>query len=226
MDQHVSTTPPVDWLCTPGLTDYTAGVATMQSRAAAIHAGCATEQVWLVEHPRLYTAGSSARDPDLIGYDGIPVHRTGRGGQWTYHGPGQRVAYVMLDLRRDHGSVPPRDVRHFVAGLETWLIDALAIMNVQGQRRPGRVGVWVADPKTGSDQKIAAIGVRVSHWITTHGIALNVTPDLSDYSGIVPCGLRDHGVTSLAALGVNMTMTHVDAVLRTSFERVFGVRTR
>ena len=225
MDQHVSTTTPVDWLCTPGLTDYTAGVATMQSRAAAIHAGCATEQVWLVEHPRLYTAGSSARDPDLIGYDGIPVHRTGRGGQWTYHGPGQRVAYVMLDLRRDHGSVPPRDVRHFVAGLETWLIDALAIMNVQGQRRPGRVGVWVADPKTGSDQKIAAIGVRVSHWITTHGIALNVTPDLSDYSGIVPCGLRDHGVTSLAALGVNMTMTHVDAVLRTSFERVFGVRT-
>ena len=226
MDQHVSTTTAVDWLRTPGLTDYTAGVATMQARAVAIHAGCAAEHVWLVEHPRLYTAGSSARDPDLIGYDGIPVHRTGRGGQWTYHGPGQRVAYVMLDLRRDHGSVPPRDVRHFVAGLETWLIDALAIMNVQGQRRPGRVGVWVADPKTGSDQKIAAIGVRVSHWITTHGIALNVAPDLSDYSGIVPCGIRDHGVTSLAALGVNMTMTHVDTVLRASFERVFGVRTR
>ena len=226
MDQHVSTTTPVDWLCTPGLTDYMAGVATMQVRAAAIYAGSAAEHVWLVEHPRLYTAGSSARDSDLIGHDGIPVHRTGRGGQWTYHGPGQRVAYVILDLRRHHGSVPPRDVRRFVAGLETWLIDALAIMNVRGQRRPGRVGVWVADPKTGSDHKIAAIGVRVSHWIATHGIALNVAPNLSDYSGIVPCGIRDHGVTSLAALGVNMTMTHVDTVLRASLERVFGVRTR
>jgi len=225
MDQPVSTTARVDWLRTPGLTDYAQALAEMQAHAAAIGAGTAAERVWLLEHPPLYTAGTSARAEDLIGASTIPTYRTGRGGQWTYHGPGQRVGYVMLDLTRPHASVPPRDVRRFVAGLEAWLIDALARLGVRGETRAGRVGIWVIDPKTGTEQKIAAIGVRVSRWVSTHGIALNVAPHLADYAGIVPCGIRQHGVTSLAALGIEASMTEVDTALRAGFDHVFGMTT-
>ncbi|MDD2876994.1 MAG: lipoyl(octanoyl) transferase LipB [Acidiphilium sp.] len=222
MDHAVSTTLPVEWVTEPGWLDYPKAVAAMQARAAAIYAGDAAERVWLVEHPPLYTAGTSARDADLIAPGDIPTHRTGRGGQWTYHGPGQRIAYVMLDLTRPHGIVPARDVRQFVAGLETWLIETLAGFGVQGETRDGRVGIWVVDPATGAEAKIAAIGVRVSRWVSYHGVALNVAPDLAAYDGIVPCGIRAHGVTSLAAQGVGASMAAVDTALLAAFHRVFG----
>lgn len=211
-----------EWRTEPGLLAYPEAVATMQARVAAIRAGTAPERVWLVEHPPLYTAGTSAAPCDLAAPERFPVFQTGRGGQWTYHGPGQRVAYVMLDLARPHGAMPPRDVRALVAALEAWLIAALARLGVRGERREGRVGIWVVDPASGAEAKIAALGVRVSRWVSFHGVAVNVAPDLSHYAGIVPCGIRAHGVTSLRALGLGATMADADAALRASWGEVFG----
>jgi lipoyl(octanoyl) transferase len=206
---------PVAWETSPGLVPYPEAVARMEHQAEAIARGLAGERVWLLEHPPLYTAGSSARDEDLVAPARFPVFRTGRGGQYTYHGPGQRVAYVMLDLKR-RGS----DVRAFVAGLEQWLIAALALLGVEGGRREDRVGVWVRTP--GGEAKIAAIGIRLRHWVSFHGISLNVAPDLSHFDGIVPCGVKDHGVTSLAALGLAVGMTEADQALQAAFAGVFG----
>jgi len=195
---------------------YPEATAEMEARIAAIRAGGTAELVWLLEHPPLYTAGTGARAEDLLQPERFPVYRTGRGGQYTYHGPGQRIAYAMLDLRR-RGP----DLRRFVASLEAWAIHALDAFNVRGERRAGRVGVWVARPG-GREEKIAAIGVRVRHWVSYHGLSLNVDPDLEHYAGIVPCGIREHGVTSLAALGLTVTREEVDMQLRASFAAVFG----
>ncbi|HVL70525.1 MAG TPA: lipoyl(octanoyl) transferase LipB [Beijerinckiaceae bacterium] len=209
--------PPVEWAIADGLVGYDEAVAAMEERVGAIARGAAPERVWLLEHPPLYTAGTSARDEDLIDPERFPVFRSGRGGQFTYHGPGQRVAYVMLDLSR-RGP----DLRRYVAALETWLIGTLAAFNVRGERRDDRVGVWVPRPDKGGEDKIAAIGIRVRRWVSFHGISLNVEPDLSHFSGIVPCGVRRHGVTSLVDLGLPVTMPEVDSVLLGQFERVFG----
>ena len=187
----------------------------MEGEAAAIAEGLAPERVWLLEHPPLYTAGTSARDQDLVAPGRFPVFRTGRGGQFTYHGPGQRVAYAMLDLK-GRG----QDVRAYVAGLEAWIIGALAELGVAAERREDRVGVWVR--RGGREDKIAAIGIRVRRWVSYHGISLNVAPDLSHFNGIVPCGVREHGVTSLEDLGTGATMADCDAALKRSFERIFG----
>jgi lipoyl(octanoyl) transferase len=211
-----------EWQVSAGLTPYPDALATMQARVAAIQAGTAAELVWLVEHPPLYTAGTSAKPAELSDPARFPTFSAGRGGQWTYHGPGQRVGYVMLDLSRPHGTAPVRDVRCFVHGLEEWLIRTLARFDVRGERREGRVGIWVADAMTGREAKIGAIGVRVSRWVSWHGVALNVAPELSHFDGIVPCGIREHGVTSLAALGRDVTMAQVDAVLREVWGGVFG----
>jgi lipoyl(octanoyl) transferase len=188
----------------------------MEARVAAIRAGNAPELVWLLEHPPLYTAGTSARSADLVEPGLFPVHRSGRGGQYTYHGPGQRIAYVMLDLRR-RGA----DIRCYVHTLEDWLIGTLALLGVAGERRQGRIGIWVVGAD-GGESKIAALGVRVRQWVSYHGIALNVAPDLTHYRGIVPCGISAHGVTSLAALGVPAEMDAVDAALRRAFARSFA----
>jgi lipoyl(octanoyl) transferase len=193
----------------------------MQAHIAAIREGAARERVWLVEHEPTYTAGTSARAEDLREAR-FPVFEAGRGGQWTYHGPGQRTAYVMLDLQRRHGSVPPRDIRAYVHGLEEWLIRALDRFNVRAERREGRIGLWVADRATGREDKIAAIGVRVTRWVTWHGVALNVDPDLTHFGGIVPCGISEHGVTSLHALGIPVTMEEADAALMAAWPEVFG----
>ncbi|MCM5556256.1 lipoyl(octanoyl) transferase LipB [Pleomorphomonas sp. JP5] len=211
--------PPVEWLIEPDLVDYEFAVAFMEARVAAIAEGRARELVWLVEHPPLYTAGTSADPNDLVEPDRFPVHQTGRGGQYTYHGPGQRVAYVMLDLERRG-----RDIRAFVAALERWIIGALATFNIRGERREDRVGVWVRRPDKAStaEDKIAAIGIRVRRWVSFHGISLNVEPNLDHFTGIVPCGIRDHGVTSLVDLGLPVTMEDADAALRSSFIEVFG----
>ena len=208
----------IEWHISDELVDYEAAVAQMEWRVAAIRAGMEPELVWLLEHPPLYTAGTSARDTDLLEPGSLPVHRTGRGGQYTYHGPGQRVAYVLLDLKRRAG-----DIRCFVAGLEEWMIRTLARFNVKGERRAGRVGIWI-DEGGGRESKIAAIGVRVRQWVTYHGVALNVDPDLAHYRGIVACGIREHGVTSLAAQGIAVGMGEVDAALKASFEPVFAAR--
>ena len=217
--------PPVEWRTAPGLTAYADAVAEMEALAEAIAAGRATERVWLVEHPALYTAGTSAKDGDLIEAR-FPVHRTGRGGEFTYHGPGQRVAYVMLDLKRRRP-----DVRAYVGSLEHWLIDALALLGVKGETRGTRVGVWVPRPEKprgpdggAAEDKIAAIGVRIRRWVSFHGVALNVAPDLSHFSGIVPCGIAEahYGVTSLRDLGLAATMDDADAALRAAFETRFG----
>ncbi len=208
----------VGWAISKGLTDYADALDAMKARAAAIAAGEAGELVWLLEHPPLYTAGVSAKDADLLQPDLLPVVRTTRGGQYTYHGPGQRVAYVMLDL----GS-RGRDVRCFVRGLEAWIIGALSSFGVVGEVRPGRVGVWVRTPgPEAREDKVAAIGVRVSRWVSFHGVSLNVAPDLGHYAGIVPCGITEHGVTSLAALGLATDMPSVDRALRETFEAIFG----
>ena len=231
MDQHASirgaairgaAIDEIAWRISPGFTDYAEAVATMQGLAADIAARRAAETVWLVEHQPIYTGGTSARAADLLGTNAIPAARTGRGGQWTYHGPGQRIGYVMLDLNRAHGTVPARDVRCFVAGLERWLILTLAQFGIEGETREGRVGIWVRDPVRRTENKIAAIGVRVSRWVSYHGIALNVAPNLGHYQGIIPCGLSEHGVTSMAALGVGASMAAVDDALRTQFAVVFG----
>ena len=212
----------VEWVVAQGLAAYEPAVAEMEARVAGIRSGEAAERVWLVEHPPLYTAGTSANDADLVDPGRFPVHRTGRGGQYTYHGPGQRVAYVMLDLKRRGG-----DIRAYVCDLERWLIDTLAAFNVTAERRDGRVGVWVRRPGGigGAEDKIGALGVRVRRGVTYHGVALNVEPDLGHYAGIVPCGITAHGVTSLHALGQLVSMAEVDAQLRASFEKVFVCRT-
>ena len=207
----------VEWRIAEGLTPYPEAVAAMQTRVAAIHAGAAPECVWLVEHPPLYTAGTSARPGDLFNPFGFPTFRAGRGGQWTYHGPGQRVGYVMLDLRR-RGP----DLRAYVHRLEAWLIGALERLGVRAETRADRIGLWVPDRRAGTEAKIAAIGVRVTRWITWHGFALNVEPELAHFDGIVPCGVRGHGVTSLARLGITASMAEVDAALMATFEEVFG----
>ncbi len=212
----------VEWITAPGLTPYPDALAAMEARVTAIRAGTASERVWLVEHPPLYTAGTSARAEELIAPDRFPTFRAGRGGQWTYHGPGQRTVYLMLDLDRPHGGVPARDIHCYVHGLEEWLIRALARLGVTGERREGRVGIWVVDRATGAEAKIGAIGVRVSRWVSWHGVALNVAPDLGHFAGIVPCGIRAHGVTSLAALGAPATMAIADAALRAAWDEVFG----
>ena len=217
--------PPVEWVVTPGLTQYPDALAEMEARSEAIARGEAAERVWLIEHPPLYTAGTSAKDSDLIEAR-FPVYRAGRGGQFTYHGPGQRVAYVMLDLKRRRP-----DVRAYVATLESWLIETLKAFDVVGETRKDRVGVWVTRPDKPTsalgemaEDKIAAIGVRVRRWATLHGVALNVDPDLTHFSGIAPCGIREQrfGVTSLLDLGRATTMARADAALRAAFETVFG----
>jgi lipoyl(octanoyl) transferase len=205
---------------TDGLLPYPEALAAMESHVAAIRADGAPERVWLVEHPPSYTAGTSARPGELVD-SRFPHYAAGRGGQWTYHGPGQRTGYVMLDLQRPHGPVPPRDVRAFVHALEEWMIRALWRFNVRGERRAGRVGIWVADTPAG-EAKIGAIGVRVTRWVSSHGIALNVEPDLSHFGGIVPCGLAEFGVTSLAHLGLTTPMAEVDSALMAEWGGVFG----
>ncbi len=214
----------VEWIRTPGLVPYDEAVAIMEARVAAISEGRADEAIWLLEHPPLYTAGTSARDADLTDPGRFPVYRTGRGGQYTYHGPGQRVVYVMLDVGRRG-----RDVRCFVRQLEDWVIAALAEFNVKGEIRPGRVGVWVVRPDrppaadgSPAEDKIAAIGVKLRKWVSFHGISVNVEPDLGHFSGIVPCGIRDHGVTSLVDLGLPVTMDDLDQALRATFDPVFA----
>jgi lipoyl(octanoyl) transferase len=206
----------VEWRTAEGLVAYPEAVAAMEARAAAIARGQAGELVWLLEHPPLYTAGTSARPADLLEPTRLPVFASGRGGQYTYHGPGQRVGYVMLDLR-----ARGPDLRVFIANLEEWLIGALARLGVSGERRCGRVGIWVAGPG-GREDKIAAIGVRVRRWVTYHGVCLNVDPDLEHFRGIVPCGITGHGVTSLRRLGVGATMAETDAALAEAFAEVFG----
>jgi len=211
---------PVGWAVSDAPVPYPDAVAAMEARAAAIADGQAGELVWLLEHPPLYTAGVSAKAGDLLEPDRFPVFPTGRGGQFTYHGPGQRVAYVMLDL-----TARRRDVRAFVAALEAWVIGALAEFNVEGGLREGRVGVWVERRTPGlppREDKIAAIGVKLRRWISFHGVSLNVEPDLGHFSGIVPCGVTEHGVTSLVDLGLPVTMDEADAALRHSFAQVFG----
>jgi lipoyl(octanoyl) transferase len=207
----------IEWRVSETPVDYPAAVEEMESRVAAIRAGAAAELVWLLEHPPLYTAGTSARDEELLEPRRLPVYRTGRGGRYTYHGPGQRIAYVMLDLRRRG-----QDVRCFVHQLEEWIIRTLACFEIRGERRDGRVGIWVVRP-AGNEKKIAAIGVRVRQWVTYHGIALNIDPELEHYRGIVPCGIAEHGVTSLAGLGIAATIEEVDNALRCTFAEAFEV---
>ena len=214
----------VEWIVTDGLTDYRAAEAWMEARVAAISAGEAEECIWLVEHPPLYTAGTSARAEDLTDPGRFPVYDSKRGGQYTYHGPGQRVAYVMLDV-----AARGRDVRCFVRQLEDWVITTLEQFNVSGEIRAGRVGVWVQRPEktpqpdgTPAEDKIAAIGIRLRKWISFHGISINVEPDLEHFSGIVPCGISDHGVTSLVDLGLPVSMADVDVALHAAFDQVFG----
>ena len=205
---------PVRWEKARAIVNYPDAVERMDLEVASIAAGTATELVWLLQHPPLYTGGTSAKAADLLISDGIPVYQSGRGGQYTYHGPGQRIAYVMLDLKR-RGN----DVRAFVASLEEWILATLAHFGVAGERREDRVGVWV---RTGSTEaKIAAIGIRVRHGVSFHGISLNVSPDLSHFEGIVPCGVQDYGVTSLAALGIAASMDQVDNVLREKFQQIY-----
>lgn len=213
--------PDVEWRISAGRQPYEATVEAMEQRVSAISAGDAPELVWLLEHPPLYTAGSSAKPEDLLDPERFPVFRAGRGGEYTYHGPGQRIAYAMLDLNRRG-----RDVRAYVHNLEEWLIRTLARFGVKGERREGRVGIWIDmgpyDGAPGRENKIAAIGVRLRRWVSFHGVALNVEPDLSHYEGIVPCGISEHGVTSLVELGIPVTMDEVDTALRAAFDEVFG----
>ena len=210
---------PVEWLISDVPVDYVAALGLMQARAQAIAEGQAAELVWLLEHPPLYTAGTSAKLQDLLAPQRFPVHQAGRGGQYTYHGPGQRIAYAMLDVKRRGG-----DVRAFVSSLEGWLIDTLSEFGVRGETRPGRVGVWVQRPEKGPgvEEKIAAIGIRIRRWVSLHGISLNVEPDLEHFSGIVPCGIAGHGVTSLADLGHIVRMEEVDMALARTFAARFG----
>ena len=210
---------PVEWRITDSYVPYPEAQSFMEQRITDIANGDAPECVWLLEHPPLYTAGTSANPADLIAPDRFDVFETGRGGEYTYHGPGQRIAYVMLDLKRRS-----QDVRLFVATLEQWIINTLEAHNIKGERREDRVGVWVERPEKGQDieDKIAAIGIRLRKWVTFHGISLNIEPDLTHYSGIVPCGIEKHGVTSFVDLGYPITMPDVDMTLREEFEQLFG----
>lgn len=215
---------PVRWRISDGLVPYETAIATMEAEVAAIADATADELVWLLEHPPLYTAGTSADAKDLIDPDRFPVHQTGRGGEYTYHGPGQRVAYVMLDLKRRR-----QDVRAYVAALEEVIIRTLDSMNVKGERREDRVGVWVRRPDkpvlpdgTATEDKIAALGIRLRRWVSFHGLSLNVDPDLTHFGGIVPCGIRSYGVTSLVDLGLPVTMDDADVALKQAFVQVFG----
>ena len=210
-----------EWVVADGRLGYPEAVAAMEAHIAAIRAGTAGERVWLVEHDPLYTGGTSATAEGLLDAR-FPAHRTGRGGQWTYHGPGQRTGYVMLDLDRAHGRIPARDIRAYVHGLEDWLIAALDLLGVRGERREGRVGIWVRDRARGGEAKIAAIGVRVTRWVTWHGVALNVDPELAHFAGIVPCGIAEHGVTSLHHQGVSASMEEADAALMAAWREIFG----
>jgi lipoyl(octanoyl) transferase len=217
MDLQIGSPPGwIEWRISNQEVEYSAAVEEMERRVAAIRSGTAPELVWLLEHPALYTAGTSARDDELLQPDRLPVYRSGRGGRYTYHGPGQRIAYVMLDLRRRG-----QDVRCFVHQLEEWIIGTLACLGIRGERRDGRVGIWVAR-NNGREDKIAAIGVRVRQWVTYHGVALNVDPELDHYRGIVPCGIAEYGVTSLAELGVDATVEEVDTAFRITFGKVFA----
>jgi lipoyl(octanoyl) transferase len=210
---------PVRWLRSPDLVDYPTAVAAMEAYVAAISEGKAPELAWFLEHPPLYTAGTSSKPEDLMEPAGLPVYRTGRGGQFTYHGPAQRVVYLMLDLGKRG-----RDVRAFVRTIEAWMIDALGRVGVDGECRSGRTGIWVRRPEKGPgrEDKIAAIGIRVRRWISFHGVSINLDPDLSHFNGIVPCGIRDQGVTSLAALGRNIDMAALDEALLAAFIPHFG----
>jgi lipoyl(octanoyl) transferase len=216
IEEMTQTVGDIEWRISDALVPYEKAEAEMEARVAAIRAGAAPGLVWLLEHPPLYTAGTSARPNDLVVPDLLPVFRTGRGGQYTYHGPGQRVGYVMLDLQK-RGV----DLRAYVRDLEEWLIRTLQRFNVKGERRDGRVGIWIAEG-SGKESKIAAIGVRIRHWVSFHGVSLNIDPDLSHYRGIVPCGISEHGVTSLAALGITATIPEVDAALKSAFTEVFA----
>ena len=218
MIPHTSThpdAPGVEWAISEGLVPYPEALAAQEARVAAIRAGQAAELVWLLQHPPSYTAGTSARAEDLLEHR-FPTFSAGRGGQWTYHGPGQVTGYVMLDLARRG-----RDVRAHVWRLEEWLIRALDRFNVKGERREGRVGIWVADPATGGEAKIGAIGVRITRWVSWHGVALNVKPELAHFGGIVPCGISQHGVTSLAALGLTASIEEAQAALIGAWAEVF-----
>jgi len=206
----------LEWRVAAGLVPYPEALTAMEERVAAIRAGAASELVWLLEHPPLYTAGTSARVQDLLAPQRFPVFEAGRGGQYTYHGPGQRVAYLMLDLQRRKP-----DLRRYIRQLEEWVIRALARFDVRGERRPDRIGIWVVKPG-GQEAKIAAIGVRVRRWVSYHGVAINLDPDLEHFGGIVPCGISGFGVTSLADLGLTATMQDLDAALIGSFNEVFG----
>lgn len=205
----------MEWIVEHNPVPYEAAVEAMEAHVAAIHASVAGERIWLLEHPSLYTAGTSAKPEDLLSPDRFPVYDTGRGGEYTYHGPGQRVAYVMLDLTKRG-----RDVKHFVSSLEQWIIDTLATFGIASGRREGRVGIWV-DRGGGRDDKIAAVGIRIRKWVSFHGIAINLEPDLEHFSGIVPCGISEHGVTSFADMGVRITAADLDMALKASFERNF-----
>ncbi|WP_249201323.1 lipoyl(octanoyl) transferase LipB [Gluconobacter sphaericus] len=210
------------WKSSPGLIPYPEALSFMEERAQAIHQGTAEPLVWLVEHPPVFTAGTSAKDADLYNPHGYPTYSAGRGGQWTYHGPGQRLGYVMMDLTKPNGTVQSRDLRAFVAGLEGWMTDALARLGVTAFTREGRIGVWTIDPLTGQEAKIGALGIRVSRWVSWHGVSINVSPDLTDFDGIVPCGIREFGVTSLQRFDSSLTMADLDNALAAAWPERFG----
>lgn len=207
----------IEWRISSNLVPYEEAAVVMEQRVADIREGLASELIWLLEHPPLYTAGTSAKGVDLLDPKGLPVYKTGRGGQYTYHGPGQRIAYAMIDLEKRG-----RDVRAFVIALEQWIIDTLAVFGIKGERRCGRVGIWVN--KGGIDQKIAALGVRLRRWVSFHGVAINVNPDLTHFQGIVPCGLSQYGVTSCQDLGVSIPMTELDSILQEKWGSLFSPR--
>ncbi|GBR37841.1 lipoate-protein ligase B [Neoasaia chiangmaiensis NBRC 101099] len=201
---------------------YPRALSFMAAQAEAIRQSHAPEMLWFLEHPPLFTAGTSARSEDLTNPHGFDTFEAGRGGQWTYHGPGQRIVYVMLDLTRPHGDVPARDLRAFVQALERWIIRALALLGVHAETREGRIGVWVQDPVTGCEAKIAALGIRVSRWVSWHGVSINLDPVLTDFDGIVPCGIRDYGVTSLARFKPDISMPDLDHALLEAWQDVFA----
>jgi len=210
------------WKSSPGLIPYPEALSFMEERAQAIHQGTAEPLVWLVEHPPVFTAGTSAKDADLYNPHGYPTYSAGRGGQWTYHGPGQRLGYVMMDLTKPNGTVQSRDLRAFVAGLEGWMTEALARLGVTAFTREGRIGVWTIDPLTGQEAKVGALGIRVSRWVSWHGVSINVSPDLTDFDGIVPCGIREFGVTSLQRFDSSLTMADLDNALAAAWSERFG----